>query len=56
MQEHGLARGAVRKAVEALEEEGLVSRVQGRGPSSGGDSQSDVGMLSKSQGAASLVS
>jgi len=31
MQEHGLARGTVRKAIDALAEEGLVSRVQGRG-------------------------
>ncbi|MGO9081889.1 MAG: GntR family transcriptional regulator [Streptosporangiaceae bacterium] len=31
MQEHGLARGTVRKAVDALVEEGLVNRVQGRG-------------------------
>ena len=31
MQEHGLARGTVRKAVDALAEEGLVNRVQGRG-------------------------
>ena len=31
MQEHGVARGTVRKAIDALEEEGLVERVQGRG-------------------------
>jgi GntR family transcriptional regulator len=31
MQEHGLARGTVRKAVDALVQEGLVNRVQGRG-------------------------
>jgi DNA-binding GntR family transcriptional regulator len=31
IQEHGLARGTVRKAVDALVQEGLVSRVQGRG-------------------------
>ena len=31
MQTHGLARGTVRKAIAALEEEGLVVRVQGRG-------------------------
>jgi DNA-binding GntR family transcriptional regulator len=31
MQTHGLARGTVRKAIDALEEEGLVVRVQGRG-------------------------
>jgi GntR family transcriptional regulator len=31
MQMHGLARGTVRKAIDALEEEGLVVRVQGRG-------------------------
>lgn len=29
MQTHGLARGTVRKAIDALEEEGLVIRVQG---------------------------
>ena len=31
MQEHGLARGTVRKAIDALADEGLVLRVQGRG-------------------------
>jgi GntR family transcriptional regulator len=31
MQEHGLARGTVRKAVDALANDGLVERVQGRG-------------------------
>lgn len=31
MQTHGLARGTVRKAIDALAEEGLVIRVQGRG-------------------------
>jgi GntR family transcriptional regulator len=31
MQEHGLARGTVRKAIDALADEGLVNRVQGRG-------------------------
>ena len=31
MQEHGLARGTVRKAIDALVDEGLVNRVQGRG-------------------------
>jgi DNA-binding GntR family transcriptional regulator len=31
MQEHGLARGTVRKAIDALVSEGLVNRVQGRG-------------------------
>ena len=31
MQEHGLARGTVRKAIDALVDEGLVTRVQGRG-------------------------
>ena len=31
MQQHGLARGTVRKAIDALAEEGLVVRVQGRG-------------------------
>jgi DNA-binding GntR family transcriptional regulator len=31
MQEHGLARGTVRKAIDALVEDGLVVRVQGRG-------------------------
>jgi DNA-binding GntR family transcriptional regulator len=31
MQAHGLARGTVRKAIDALEEDGLVVRVQGRG-------------------------
>jgi len=31
MQEHGLARGTVRKAIDALVQEGLVNRVQGRG-------------------------
>lgn len=30
-QEFGLARGTVVKALDALEEEGLVTRVQGRG-------------------------
>lgn len=30
-QMHGLARGTVRKAIDPLEEEGLVVRVQGRG-------------------------
>lgn len=30
-QEHGLARGTVRKAMETLESEGLIIRVQGRG-------------------------
>ena len=31
MQQHGLARGTVRKAIDALVEEGLVNRIQGRG-------------------------
>jgi DNA-binding transcriptional regulator YhcF (GntR family) len=31
MQEHGLARGRVRKAIDALADEGLVVRAQGRG-------------------------
>lgn len=31
MQTHGLACGTVRKAIDALQEEGLVVRVQGRG-------------------------
>jgi DNA-binding GntR family transcriptional regulator len=31
MQEHGLARGTVRKAIDTLVDEGLVNRVQGRG-------------------------
>jgi len=31
MQEHGLARGTVRKAIDALVDEGLVNKVQGRG-------------------------
>ena len=31
VQEHGLARGTARKAVDALVQEGLVNRVQGRG-------------------------
>ena len=31
MQEHQLARGTVRKAIDALVDEGLVNRVQGRG-------------------------
>jgi GntR family transcriptional regulator len=31
MQEHGLARGTVRKAIDALVDKGLVNRVQGRG-------------------------
>lgn len=31
MQEHGLARGTVRKAIDVLVDEGLVNRVQGRG-------------------------
>jgi DNA-binding GntR family transcriptional regulator len=31
MQEHGVARGTVRKAIDLLAEEGLVNRVQGRG-------------------------
>jgi DNA-binding GntR family transcriptional regulator len=31
MQEFGLARGTVRKAIEALADDGLVVRVQGRG-------------------------
>ena len=31
MQEHGLSRGTVRKAIDALADEGLVNRVQGRG-------------------------
>jgi DNA-binding GntR family transcriptional regulator len=31
VQQHGLARGTVRKAVDALVTEGLVRRVQGRG-------------------------
>jgi len=31
MQEHELARGTVRKAIDALVAEGLVERVQGRG-------------------------
>jgi DNA-binding GntR family transcriptional regulator len=30
-QEFGLARGTVVKALDALEQEGLVTRVQGRG-------------------------
>lgn len=30
-QEHGLARGTVVKALDALERDGLVVRVQGRG-------------------------
>ncbi len=30
-QEHGLARGTVVKALDALEREGLVERIQGRG-------------------------
>ena len=30
MQMHGLARGTVRKAIDTLEDEGLVVRVQGR--------------------------
>jgi DNA-binding GntR family transcriptional regulator len=31
VQEYGLARGTVRQAMKALEDEGLVVRVQGRG-------------------------
>jgi DNA-binding GntR family transcriptional regulator len=31
MQTHGLARGTVRKAIDTLQDEGLVVRVQGRG-------------------------
>jgi DNA-binding GntR family transcriptional regulator len=31
MQEHDLARGTVRKAIDVLVGEGLVNRVQGRG-------------------------
>jgi GntR family transcriptional regulator len=31
MQEHDLARGTVRKAIDVLADEGLVNRVQGRG-------------------------
>lgn len=31
MQEYGLARGTVRKAIDSLVQEGLVNRVQGRG-------------------------
>jgi len=31
MQEHEVARGTVRKAIDALVAEGLVERVQGRG-------------------------
>lgn len=31
MQEHDLARGTVRKAIDVLVDEGLVNRVQGRG-------------------------
>ena len=31
VQEHGLARGTVRKAMAALENDGLIIRVQGRG-------------------------
>jgi DNA-binding GntR family transcriptional regulator len=31
MQEHDLARGTVRHAIDVLVEEGLVNRVQGRG-------------------------
>ena len=31
MQEHELARGTVRKAIDVLVAEGLVERVQGRG-------------------------
>jgi GntR family transcriptional regulator len=30
-QQHGLARGTVVKALDALEREGLVERIQGRG-------------------------
>lgn len=37
MQEHGVARGTVRKAVDALADEGLVNRVQGRGTFVRGD-------------------
>jgi GntR family transcriptional regulator len=37
MQEHGVARGTVRKAIDALAEEGLVNRVQGRGTFVRGD-------------------
>jgi len=31
MQQHGMARGTVRKAIDVLADEGLVTRVQGRG-------------------------
>jgi GntR family transcriptional regulator len=31
MQQHGMARGTVRKAIDVLVDEGLVLRVQGRG-------------------------
>jgi DNA-binding GntR family transcriptional regulator len=31
VQEYGLARGTVRQAMKALEDDGLVVRVQGRG-------------------------
>ena len=31
MQDHGLARGTVRKAIDLLADEGLVTRIQGRG-------------------------
>jgi GntR family transcriptional regulator len=31
MQQHDLARGTVRKAIDVLADEGLVIRVQGRG-------------------------
>ena len=31
MQEHQLSRGTVRKAIDALADDGLVNRVQGRG-------------------------
>ena len=31
MQEHGVARGTVRQAIEALRSEGLVVTIRGRG-------------------------
>jgi DNA-binding GntR family transcriptional regulator len=37
MQEHDLARGTVRKAIDVLVDEGLVNRVQGRGTFVRGD-------------------